>query len=212
MAYVIMGIYYVFLGIVEFGRAVERKLFSLSSELVRLKEFVLRKGLLYAEGHVWLKPLALSRIRVGMDDFASKLLSGAEFLKLPAPGTRIVAGQPCAVVSCQKGWKADLSFPVTGTVVQVNRKLQERKGDLLNKDPYRSGWLVVVEPEEPFRPERYLSGDQAKQWLLGEIDRFHTFLTSGLGLTATDGGKMVPDIASKIPEDSWRKLIQEFLR
>jgi glycine cleavage system H protein len=43
---------------------------------------------------------------------------------------------------------SDLFSPVTGGVVGRNAALAETP-ELVNRDPYGEGWMVVIEPSEP---------------------------------------------------------------
>jgi glycine cleavage system H protein len=41
----------------------------------------------------------------------------------------------------------DLIAPVSGTVKEVNEKLMDNP-DAINKDPYGTGWLILVTPSD----------------------------------------------------------------
>ena len=46
---------------------------------------------------------------------------------------------------------SDLFMPVTGKVIEVNQKIID-KPELINKDPYREGWIVKINvPDEKER-------------------------------------------------------------
>lgn len=40
---------------------------------------------------------------------------------------------------------SDYFAPVSGEIVEVNKTL-ENKPDLINKSPYREGWIAVIKP------------------------------------------------------------------
>src|SRR5438132_878566 len=50
--------------------------------------------------------------------------------------------------SCVHKAVSEIFSPITGKVVEVNKALTE-KPELVNKDPYGEGWMVVVETAEP---------------------------------------------------------------
>ncbi len=43
---------------------------------------------------------------------------------------------------------SEIFAPISGTVVEVNKALVD-KPDLVNKDPYGEGWMVVLDVAEP---------------------------------------------------------------
>jgi glycine cleavage system H protein len=43
---------------------------------------------------------------------------------------------------------SDLYAPVSGTVVEVNTRLEERP-ELVNQSPYEDGWMIVLDASNP---------------------------------------------------------------
>ncbi len=58
-------------------------------------------------------------------------------------GTAVTGGEPFGEVESTKS-VSDLSSPVSGTIVGWNDVL-DKSPELINSDPYGSGWLIVVE-------------------------------------------------------------------
>jgi glycine cleavage system H protein len=50
---------------------------------------------------------------------------------------------------------SEIYAPLSGTVVARNDRLADEP-ELINTDPYGSGWLVEIEPTEPDRVEQLL--------------------------------------------------------
>src|SRR3990172_5631590 len=48
----------------------------------------------YHPGHTWAIPVGANRVRVGVDDFAQKLLGTAQAIALPPVGARLDRGKP----------------------------------------------------------------------------------------------------------------------
>ena len=65
----------------------------------------------------------------------------------------------CAVVESVKA-ASDLYAPVAGTVVAVNEALKQSP-ELVNTDPYGSGWMLRLRPAGGAGPELLSAGDYA---------------------------------------------------
>ena len=95
----------------------------------------------YTAEHEWVAvdgPVA----SVGITDYAQKALGDVVYVSVPAPGTRVTAGQPCGEVESTKS-VSDIYSPVNGEVAEVNSDVDEDPG-LVNSDPYGAGWLMKV--------------------------------------------------------------------
>jgi hypothetical protein len=55
-------------------------------------------------------------------------------------------------------------------------------------------------------------GEQASQYLDGEIDRLYEVIEEEVGPLAADGGYLGDDIFGNLPQTSWQKLTRQFLR
>lgn len=97
----------------------------------------------YTSEHEWAKDDG-GRIVVGITDYAQDQLGDVVFVGLPEVGTEVEAGQPLGEVESTKS-VSDIYSPVTGTVVDRNAEVEENP-ELVNEDPYGSGWLVAIEP------------------------------------------------------------------
>jgi glycine cleavage system H protein len=83
---------------------------------------------------------------MGITAFALEALTDLTYLELAAPGTQVTAGQPCGEIESVKA-VSDLYSPVTGEVIEANLAARD-KLELLNQDPYGSGWLLKIRTQE----------------------------------------------------------------
>lgn len=93
----------------------------------------------YTAEHEWFRAADGT---VGITDHAQRALGDVVYVELPAPGTRLVAGQPFGTVESVKS-VSDLYAPVSGTVTEVNGALAGQP-ELVNQDPYGAGWMLRV--------------------------------------------------------------------
>jgi glycine cleavage system H protein len=100
----------------------------------------------YTSEHEWALAEDDGRVRVGITDFAQDALGDVVYVDLPEEGAEVRAGEPFGEVESTKS-VSDLYGPVTGRVVSRNGALGDSP-ELVNRDPYGEGWMVVVEPTE----------------------------------------------------------------
>jgi glycine cleavage system H protein len=96
----------------------------------------------YTNQHEWARQEG-DRIVIGITDFAQDQLGDVVFVGLPESGSTVTQGQPLGEVESTKS-VSDVYSPVSGTVVEKNSEV-ERNPELINSDPYGTGWLVAVE-------------------------------------------------------------------
>jgi len=101
---------------------------------------------LYATDHEWAKPEG-DKVRVGISDYAQDQLGDIVFVELPQVGRRHAKGEQFGTVESVKA-VSELYMPVGGEVLSVNKALEESP-ELLNKEPYESGWIIEIKPSDP---------------------------------------------------------------
>ncbi|HLQ42771.1 MAG TPA: glycine cleavage system protein GcvH [Thermoplasmata archaeon] len=104
------------------------------------------EGLRYTKDHEWAK-LEGKRAGIGITDFAQDQLTDVVYVELPPIGKTVKQGEPIGTVESVKA-VSEIFAPISGTVVEVNKALVD-KPDLVNKDPYGEGWMVVLDVAEP---------------------------------------------------------------
>ncbi len=104
------------------------------------------QDLRYSSEHTWARREG-DRVTVGITDFAQEELGEVLFLELPQVGRSITAGESFGVVESVKA-VSDLFAPVSGTVAEVNAQLDDAP-ELVNREPYEEGWMIVIETSNP---------------------------------------------------------------
>ncbi|MEM3615398.1 MAG: glycine cleavage system protein GcvH [Candidatus Methanomethylicia archaeon] len=108
------------------------------------EKYVLREGFYYIADHTWAELLPDGSIRVGITDYAQKMLKTVRRIRLESVGTQISQYEPFGVIESTKA-TSDLIAPVSGTIKQVNERALKQPS-LVNVDPYGAGWLIIIEP------------------------------------------------------------------
>ena len=166
------------------------------------------RGRYYASGHTWLGEERLNALRVGIDDLAQHLLTGVRALSVAEPGTALRRGDTLAVVTID-GRTARIAAPIDATVMDVNHEL-EREPGLVNRDPYRKGWLALLAPLGG-EYKRLKTGEEARQWLTAEDERLARFFETSLGAAAADGGEFILPAPMLLKPEQWEAVTREFL-
>jgi glycine cleavage system H protein len=115
----------------------------------------------YTKSHEWLRTDG-AVATIGITDHAQHELTDVVFVELPAMGRSLMAGESCAVVESVKT-ASDIYSPVSGEVVEVNGELAGHP-DLVNTEPYVSGWFFKIRLSQPAELDRLMSAeDYTKQ-------------------------------------------------
>lgn len=97
----------------------------------------------YTKTHEWVRQSG-AKIVVGITDYAQKELSDVVYVELPKEGQDVKQALACCVVESVKA-AFDIYAPVSGKIVEVNKKLESDPG-LINRDPYGEGWFFAITP------------------------------------------------------------------
>jgi len=175
------------------------------------------KGVFFHPGHTWARMKTGDQVVVGIDDFLQKMFGTIQRVTLPAPGIKVRQGDP--VITLQVAGKSiSLVAPVSGTITAVNEDVVDHPA-LIHDNPYRSGWLFSVEPENLAQSLSMLSiAENAVSWIRNEIVRFREFIVAKaatpalLGETMLDGGVAVSGTLELLDEAALKEFEQNFLR
>jgi glycine cleavage system H protein len=100
----------------------------------------------FAKTHEWIRPEADGIATVGISAYAVEALTDLVFMQLPPVGKKVKAGESFGEIESVKA-VSDLYAPVSGEIVAVNTALPGQL-DLLGKDPYNSGWIMKIRPDD----------------------------------------------------------------
>jgi glycine cleavage system H protein len=100
----------------------------------------------YSKEHEWVK-VEGKRARIGLSHHAQHALGDVVFVEVPKVGRAVKQMEAFGVVESVKA-VSDVYSPVSGAVVEVNATL-EASPELVNKDCYGAGWIIVVEMVNP---------------------------------------------------------------
>ena len=180
-------------------------------EIQNVKGFDVPVGYYFHNGHAWARIESGGYIRIGLDDFALKLLGKADALDLPLMGNQLDPGKP--------GWglrrkdnNAEVLSPIGGVIMEVNSKVRENP-EVANREPYGDGWLFMVRtPDIKKSMQQLMTNTDSLDWINAEVNHLETMIEEVAGPLAADGGYLQEDIYGNLPDLGWNKLTQAFLK
>lgn len=171
--------------------------------------FEVPENVRYHAGHTWALSESQELVRVGMDDFASKLIGKIESISLPQRGRWVRQGQKIWTIF-RDGKSVDMISPIEGTVTAINEAVAKNP-ELARKDPYGEGWLVTVQaPDSKINFRNLLGGTLARLWMESSAMRLRDRMPMAVGALAQDGGVAVDDLTAHMPDEDWAALTKEF--
>ncbi|HEX8738613.1 MAG TPA: glycine cleavage system protein H [Casimicrobiaceae bacterium] len=103
--------------------------------------------LLYdVENHIWFRERADGNVTLGMTTVATAMAGQLVAFTPKKAGKTVQAGKSCATVESGK-WVGPAKSAAAGEIVEVNDALVN-KPSLANDDPYNTGWLIVLKPDD----------------------------------------------------------------
>jgi glycine cleavage system H protein len=121
-----------------------------------ISELQFPDDLLYATDHEWAKPQG-GKVRVGISDYAQDQLGDIVFVELPQIGSRHAKGGQFGTIESVKA-VSELYMPLGGEILSINKVLEESP-ELVNKEPYESGWMIEIQPSNPAELKGMMSRD-----------------------------------------------------
>jgi glycine cleavage system H protein len=108
---------------------------------------ILPLNLHYSVGdHTWVAMNDDGTATIGMTDVAQNLAGPLLHAKAKKVGATRKKGKPVATVESSK-WVGPVKSPLSGEVVAVNETLAS-DAQVINRSPYKDGWIVKLQPTQ----------------------------------------------------------------
>ncbi len=167
------------------------------------------KGIFFHQGHSWAIPESANVVKVGIDDFAQKLVGKIDAIKFPQIGSKVAQGEKAwSLVAGSKS--IDMLSPVDGEVLEINEDLLISPENI-GKDPYGQSLLMKVQaPKFSANLKNLLSGRLAIKWMEEVRENLLARMHYNLGAVFQDGGVPVDGIARNLDQEKWDEIVKEF--
>jgi len=183
----------------------QRRRQKLAKRIAKVKGFTLREDFYYLPNHIWVK-VEGETLKIGIDDFAARLIGKIDKISFPAENAISKDGQCWSLDRLNRSTK--MSLPMDAEVIEKN---DEALADpaVIQNDPYNRGWLLKVKSSGDLGD--LLKGTKAAEWLEEEFDKLHQELEDNAKITITDGGELVDDLCSRLTDDEWSSIVKRFV-
>jgi len=112
----------------------------------------------YTEEHEWIVIDAAGVGLVGISQHAADSLGDVVFVDLPQVGDNVEQFGKLGEIESVKAF-SELFSPVSGAVVEVNESLTDAP-DLINENPYESGWMVKIQLSDLSEIDKLMSASE----------------------------------------------------
>jgi CheY-like chemotaxis protein len=172
-------------------------------------EFSIPGGALVSTGHCWASLAEDGTAKIGLDDFARKLLGDIDTIDLPGIGINVKAGQPLFSVK-QGQRRAQFYSPLSGKVVEINEALTKNCA-MLGVTPYGKNWICVIDGDDLDVELPHLKiGKSAVAFFQEEIDRFQVFVQKANDRKVSDAASLCIGAIEKLDNTRWEATVKEF--
>ena len=105
----------------------------------------LSKDLYCIPDHCWAKVEGDGTVRIGVHDIFLMTIKDISSIDFPYENEKVGQGDACLWVVDASGNLHRMWSPVSGRVISINEELKEDYS-LVMRDPYGSGWLLLIKP------------------------------------------------------------------
>ncbi len=173
-------------------------------------------GIFFAPSHTWLNLFPSGKVRLGVDDFISRLLEKPGITLLRSAGDTIAKGDPILTLRSD-GHSLTVRAPIDCEIVSVNDALP-RNPQLLEESLFSDGWAYMIRPARNADLKNLLLGSETRQWIRTEYQRLKDLL-AGVSRDGTlrpaflqEGGPPIAGVLNQMDDDIWGQLDAQFLR
>ncbi|MBK7630906.1 MAG: response regulator [Ignavibacteriales bacterium] len=176
-------------------------------------EFAIPGGVFIAKNHTWVNMNQAGMAKIGIDDFAKKLIGRVYSVELPNLGMNVNAGQPLFTIK-QGNRSITFNSPVSGKVSQINTILKDNI-DALDVTPYERNWVCALDAENLDNEIKEMHiGKSAVAFFQEEIGKFKNIFTDIMKSEKKsdeyiEEGLFIGQL-EKLNDVNWNKIIAEF--
>ncbi|MGB5893188.1 MAG: response regulator [Ignavibacteriaceae bacterium] len=174
-------------------------------------EFLIPGGVFISEGHCWANIDDKGMVKVGLDDFARKLIGKIDAIELPNLGLIIRKGQRLFAVK-QDNRRVTFNSPVSGKVKEIN-KLLNTDLESIEFSPYENNWVCQIDAEELDGEISQLKiGKAAVTFYQDDIEHLQALkkkIKTGSEEDKTNGHLYIGEM-EKLDDVSWKRYCEEF--
>jgi glycine cleavage system H lipoate-binding protein len=175
-------------------------------------EFQIPGGVFISEGHCWANVSEDGTVKVGLDDFAKKIIGKIDSVGLPNLGMVVKKDQSLFTVT-QGQRTISFKSPVSGKVKEVNKFINDEI-DSFNLNPYDVNWICEIDADELDSELPSLKiGKAAVSFYQEDIERLQALkkkTITGKKAELEPEGVIFAGEMEKLDDISWKRFAEEF--
>ncbi len=175
-------------------------------------EFQIPGGVFISDGHCWANIDEEGTVKVGLDDFAKKIIGKIDSVGLPNVGMVVKKGQSLFTVN-QGQRSISFKSPLSGKVKEVNKFINNEL-DSLNFTPYDINWVCEIDADELDSELPTLKiGKAAVSFYQEDIERLQTLkkkTKTGKETGLEPEGVIFAGEMEKLDDIIWKRFAEEF--
>ena len=177
-------------------------------------EFAIPGGVFISKGHCWASLEQDGSAKVGLDDFAKKLIGKIDSLELPNLGMTIKSEQP--LFSIKQGNRLiTFNSPVSGKITRINTLLNTNL-EALDITPYDTNWICIIDADDIDSEIKNLKlGKAAVSFYQDDLDHFielrKNIIPVGKNVPAANDQLYVGEF-EQFDDSNWEKMSAEFFK
>jgi CheY-like chemotaxis protein/glycine cleavage system H lipoate-binding protein len=175
-------------------------------------EFQIPGGVFISEGHCWANVNEEGTVKVGLDDFAKKIIGKIDSIGLPNLGMVVKKGQ--SLFTINQGQKSiSLKSPISGKVKEINKFINQEL-DALNLTPYDINWVCEIDADELDSELPSLKiGKAAVSFYQDDIEHLQELkkkMKTGKEAELEPNGVIFAGEMEKLDDINWRRFAEQF--
>jgi glycine cleavage system H protein len=123
--------------------------------------------LFYNREHAWVR-VEGDLATIGITDYAQEKLGEIHSIELTEIDASVERDEPFGSIESVKGI-FELISPVSGEVISVNDDIKDDIG-IINSDPHDTGWMIVVEMNDPGELDDLLDSTEYHDFVVREVE------------------------------------------
>lgn len=184
------------------------------ADYMKSGEFAIPGGVFISEGHCWVSIEQDGTAKIGIDDFAKKLLGRIDDIEFPNLGMEISTGKPLFRVK-QGNRSLPFNSPISGKVSKINSNLLQNLSDF-DITSYEKNWICIIDAEKLDEEVNNLKiGKTAVSFFQDDIDHCKTQISQMMDDKETakeigNNGELFIGEFEKLDDKNWYKITGEF--
>lgn len=175
-------------------------------------EFQIPGGVFISDGHCWANVSEDGTVKVGLDDFAKKIIGKIDSIGLPNLGMVVKKGQSLFTIN-QGQRTVSFKSPVSGKVKEVNKFINNEL-DSLDFTPYDKNYICEVDADELDSELPNLKiGKTAVSFYQDDIEKLQSLkkkTMTGKEVELEIAGAIFAGEMEKLDDINWKRFAEEF--